>query len=323
MNGKCRFETTLVTLAARWRRCRSTPLSCLLSQSSVKRGHATRLYVSLDSRARSVCHLLTPNCVRTMTEQTQYSILRISDEKTLELIDLYRKEQCLWNTSIQDYRNREKRAKAAARIAKKLNIENFEARHVMIKFKNLRNSYCQELKKIANSLINSSGEETDAYKPTVIWFNKMDSFIRPHLQFKHVPSQAKLVINNGVVKRETETVDDSDDSIWSKNVTADLLSVPGSSQDDTGSENDSESSAGKAVKRARDWSVASSKRLRMEENELLTDSMETKVGEDCFDSFGKYIAALLRTLPQKKAIVLQPQIVSLIASAVLNNGDAQ
>lgn len=114
-------------------------------------------------------------------EITQNSILRITDEKTLELIELYEEESCLWNSELNDYKIREKRIAAAERIANTLNIKNFEAKHVMIKFKNLRNSYCQELKKIANS-INAQTQNTKVYKPKVFWFSKMDSFLRPYLQ---------------------------------------------------------------------------------------------------------------------------------------------
>lgn len=113
------------------------------------------------------------------TEITQNSILRISDEKTMELIELYDEEACLWNSTLEDYKNREKRVAAADRIANTLNINNFEAKHVMIKFKNLRNSYCQELKKIANSI---NSQDVPVYKPKVFWFRRMDAFLRPHLQ---------------------------------------------------------------------------------------------------------------------------------------------
>lgn len=113
------------------------------------------------------------------SEITQNSILRISDEKTLQLIELYEEESCLWNSELEDYKIREKRVASAERIANTLNIKNFEAKHVMIKFKNLRNSYCQELKKIANSI---NSQNVKVYKPKVFWFSKMDSFLRPYLQ---------------------------------------------------------------------------------------------------------------------------------------------
>lgn len=129
-----------------------------------------------------------------MAELTQNSILRISDDKTLQLIDLYHAEECLWNTNLDDYRNREKRARAADRIARRLDIQNFQSRHVMMKFKNLRNSYCQELKKIANSLNSGYGNDAlEVYKPKVFWFSKMDSFLRPHLQPSRGSAHSALV----------------------------------------------------------------------------------------------------------------------------------
>ena len=113
---------------------------------------------------------------------TQNSILRINDRKTLQLITEYKKEPCLWNSSLDDYPNKTKRARAADKIARILNIKNFEGKHVLIKFKNLRNSYSQELKKIKASLDKVGPNSPELYRPKVQWFPLMDSFIRPHLQ---------------------------------------------------------------------------------------------------------------------------------------------
>lgn len=118
-----------------------------------------------------------------MSELTAASILRISDDKTLQLIDLYQKEDCLWNTKIEDYKNKEKRSLAAQKIAATLDLPNFTAKYVMMKFKNLRNSYSQEMKKISRSLSTGADGE-DVYVPRVFWFSKLDSFIRPHIQGK-------------------------------------------------------------------------------------------------------------------------------------------
>lgn len=118
---------------------------------------------------------------------TRNSILRITDKKTLLFVQEIKKDDCLWNTTLEDYPNRAKRAKAAERIAKVLNVPNFEPRHVLMKLKNLRNSYCQELKKIGASIEKTGSEDSpDTYKPKVQWFAIMDSFMRPHLQSKNV-----------------------------------------------------------------------------------------------------------------------------------------
>ncbi|XP_012543932.2 uncharacterized protein LOC101746935 isoform X2 [Bombyx mori] len=100
--------------------------------------------------------------------------MRLSEAKTLELIDLYRREECLWNSRLSVYRYKTKRNEAIERIVKELNVRKLEAHHVTTKIKNLRNSYCAELKKM------SGGRRRDSFKPKV-WFAKMDSFLRAHV----------------------------------------------------------------------------------------------------------------------------------------------
>lgn len=106
--------------------------------------------------------------------------LRLSDEQTIKFLSCYEKEPVLWNPFLEHYRNRDARAEAAGRIAEAMNVSGFGPEQVIIKFKNLRSSYCQELKKIAAS--ESSGAARDQiYVPQVKWFSQMDSFIKPHV----------------------------------------------------------------------------------------------------------------------------------------------
>lgn len=163
-------------------------------QASVRRGHAERADGSC-TRVRSSPHppprtrhaRTPPTRPHDNMDITRNSILRINDKKTLQLVQEIKKDDCLWNTTLDDYPNRAKRAKAAERIARALNVPNFEARHVLMKLKNLRNSYCQELKKIGHSIERTGSEDSpDNYRPKVQWFAIMDSFMRPHLQSKNV-----------------------------------------------------------------------------------------------------------------------------------------
>lgn len=112
-----------------------------------------------------------------MDQRTQNMIWRISDKKMLQLIDLYEKEECLWNTNAAEFRKKWKKKEATERIAKALNIKHFTYHHVALKLKNIRNTYRQVLKKIANSV--NSGEDP-IYTPKVYWFSKLDRFLRPH-----------------------------------------------------------------------------------------------------------------------------------------------
>lgn len=111
-------------------------------------------------------------------------VLKLSDNETLSFLELYQTEPILYNPTLEEYRDRDMRAAAAERISDTLNIPGFGAREVIVKFKNLRSSYCQELKKIA---------ENECYKPKVIWFSRMHSFIRPFVQQRN--PQPNLVSN--------------------------------------------------------------------------------------------------------------------------------
>ncbi|XP_047535151.1 uncharacterized protein LOC125069673 [Vanessa atalanta] len=247
-----------------------------------------------------------------MAKITQQSILRISDEKTLQLIELYENEECLWNTTTEAYKIKSKRYEAAERIAKILNLKHFTFRHVIIKFKNLRNSYCQELKKIANSV--AAGEEP-VYRPRVFWFSKMDSFLRPHLQ----PTRdSKLLFNYGVlVKSEPE---ENEESQQSRAVTDDNNSC---------SEEDAEEYLLR-VKRSRNSSMSfnESKLEESYSNTYVPSSRDTSSHQpttshrdDCYDSFGKYVSAMLRNMPEQRAMELQPQIVKLLVLGTIGTSE--
>lgn len=107
--------------------------------------------------------------------------LRMSDAETLKFLECYRNEPVLWDPTNEGYKIKETRAAAAQRVARALNIPDFTAAHVIVKFKNLRSSYAQELKKIAAST--KSGVSNDnIYVPKVIWFKLMDAFLRPHVK---------------------------------------------------------------------------------------------------------------------------------------------
>lgn len=45
--------------------------------------------------------------------------------------------------------------------------------------------------------------------------------------------------------------------------------------------------------------------------------------DDPLESFGKYVATMLRNLPAQKALALQPKIVSLITNAAIGNSDGR
>lgn len=51
------------------------------------------------------------------------NVMKMNDEQTMQFIDYYEKEEVLWNTKLQSYRNRDARAEAVKRIVLGMNIE--------------------------------------------------------------------------------------------------------------------------------------------------------------------------------------------------------
>ncbi|XP_049875616.1 uncharacterized protein LOC126373539 [Pectinophora gossypiella] len=292
-----------------------------------------------------------------MTDPLQNSILRISDEKTMQLLTLYEQESCLWDTSKKEYRSRDyrarhNRAKAAERIARKLRIKNFESKHVMIKFKNLRNSYCQELKKIAASKYAGKGDEV--YQPRVCWFHKMDSFLRPHVQCLTMslpfaneepdkeeegghtiqalqststqPAQpVKPIIAPSLKDTEIKSEIIVDEDEWLQQAEDDIRELvesnirPSSSSDEDAP----------LVKKKRpgkrhghgdkqgEGGVGPSEQVPSRVLQDIAAQLEVLSGrrDDALDAFGRYVASLLRGMPPARAAALQPRVVALLTAA--------
>jgi hypothetical protein len=110
-----------------------------------------------------------------------FRTLKLSEADTVRFIELYQNEPLLFDTTMSQYRDRDLRAAAVKRIADALNVRGFGPSEVIVKFKNLRNAYSQELKKIAHSR-RSGCSADEVYCPKVCWFSKMNSFLRPFVQ---------------------------------------------------------------------------------------------------------------------------------------------
>lgn len=111
--------------------------------------------------------------------------LKLNEQETLRFVELYKNESLLYDTTTTDYRSRDARYAAVQRIAKELGVNGFGPEEVIKKFKNLRNAYCQELKRIAESHKTAATPE-DVYYPKVCWYPLMDSFIRPFVEYKKI-----------------------------------------------------------------------------------------------------------------------------------------
>lgn len=90
-----------------------------------------------------------------------------SDNTTCKFVKLYKQHECLWNTKIELYRNKNAREAAIIDIIEAMELKNFTVADVKNKIKSLRGTYQQEVLKIEKS--EKSGV-TYVYKPAMKWF---------------------------------------------------------------------------------------------------------------------------------------------------------
>lgn len=87
---------------------------------------------------------------------------------TMQFIQEYKRQQCLWNSESPEYKNRDVRYRAYKSIAKFMKIPGFGVPEVKNKIKNLRSTFCQEKKKIAEFKKIGS-----VYIPNISWYEEM------------------------------------------------------------------------------------------------------------------------------------------------------
>lgn len=95
-----------------------------------------------------------------------------SEDITIKFVSEYVAHECLWNTKHSLYKNKIARLAAYRDIANNMNLPNFGEKEIVVKIKNIRSTYCQELKKIRESKISGSG---DVYVPNLKWFSILNS----------------------------------------------------------------------------------------------------------------------------------------------------
>lgn len=93
------------------------------------------------------------------------------------MIKLFRKEECLWNKCVIDYNIRSRREEAAERIALEMNVPDMDRACVLLKIRNMKNSYFKELKKIKQAK-----QDGRMYKTRRFWFSEVDAFMKPYLK---------------------------------------------------------------------------------------------------------------------------------------------
>uniref|UniRef100_A0A6P7GIB1 Uncharacterized protein LOC114343021 n=1 Tax=Diabrotica virgifera virgifera TaxID=50390 RepID=A0A6P7GIB1_DIAVI len=125
-----------------------------------------------------------------------------------ELIELYRENSCLWNSTSKDYTNKWKRQASYEKLLEKLKAVNPTATLDNLKKKigNMRTAFQREFKKVQAS--KETGTNTDdVYEPT-LWYYDLMSFIT---QSDGDGKDSTLDENNLKLESYNSTVDSDDD----------------------------------------------------------------------------------------------------------------
>ncbi|XP_022911357.1 uncharacterized protein [Onthophagus taurus] len=233
-------------------------------------------------------------------------IYRMSDTTIVRFLELYRSEECLWNTNHVNYKTKDVRGQAVERIANRLNITGFGPAEVVHKFKNVRSSYCQELKRIHMSI---QKNDEEIYKPKVVWFNVIDSFLKPYCQVQLYGKDGNsnddnlelIEINNShMVKVSSVFKLDS----FSSEVGSAVVSGPNCNKRER--ESNLELTNTKKQKSLVDA-------VHPEYVTMKKDSSN----DDC-DAFGRFVATQLRELSEEYALQAQSGILQCLAEARVN-----
>ncbi|XP_055912129.1 uncharacterized protein LOC129946113 [Eupeodes corollae] len=112
--------------------------------------------------------------------------------RVLSFLEAYERQECLWDTSLDSYKNKGDRDQAYMAIIKELNVPSLTVHDIKLKVKGIRTTYTKELR-----ILNAHKKMGKPYKPKLFWFNKANSFLknvcvsrRPRNEFlwpKHEP----------------------------------------------------------------------------------------------------------------------------------------
>lgn len=112
-----------------------------------------------------------------------------SDNKMCRLVCFYRKYPCLWNKDSPSYMDNSKRHSAYSNIHQGMDMPHVTFTEVMIKIREVRRIYVNELKKIIKA--RRSGSK---YEPPQKWFLTLHNFLYKYLDFDET-SELKVSTN--------------------------------------------------------------------------------------------------------------------------------
>ncbi|XP_053696294.1 uncharacterized protein LOC128743691 [Sabethes cyaneus] len=247
---------------------------------------------------------------------------KLSCGDIIHILELYRENECLWKQSRADYKDKQKRLEALARIKKATNMTSID--EVRRRIKNIRDTYCHERRKSKR-----------AQKSTKLPWYQMAEFLTER--------GAKPANDNSVDASCSKQDDDPEDLEYSSIDIPDSLEqdpqvstdvphneevfenaiIAWSSVDNNPAETD--------TKKEIDFTCSSvnptTKKLNRSVPSHITSASNrvehmrppiSQSTEDEFHHFGLNLAAQLRQLPILRALKLQEKLQSLVSKERIN-----
>ncbi|XP_050314953.1 uncharacterized protein LOC126749318 [Anthonomus grandis grandis] len=234
-----------------------------------------------------------------------------TEDTTVKFVELYREEECLWNTQLVIYRNKQARESAIKRIVETMEIENFGPIDVKNKIKTLRSTYVQEVAKIKKSQSSGAGAD-EIYKPKMKWFSVMHMFLQTmdkrRVTCSNLASETYNGSNTLQVEDEVEEATHEEVPLAAEVIKANV----------SGAINEPTPKRHKAAKSKIKEVAGCIKDL----NSLTTsirDLQSTESSENEFDIFGKSVAAQLNKLPLLAAVTAQAEIQQILTRSRVSN----
>ncbi|KAG7212668.1 hypothetical protein KM043_012948 [Ampulex compressa] len=232
---------------------------------------------------------------------------RMCDATVIKFIELYRGNQCLWNTACSGYGNGAAMNSAYRSISRQMRILGLGPREVARRIKNLNSVYQQESKRLRES---RDSEGARSYKPRVVWYGLVDAFLKPVT--KKEPCDCDVCSVNTLSGKLSggESLEKSDerDTKLRENI-QDSSKIQGDGKNMAGretriivDEKSSEEPGGKSGNNC----VACVSRI----SGLQSPSHDVR--DDEYESFGRYIGAVLREMPFEYAVTAQADIHSIV-----------
>lgn len=118
------------------------------------------------------------------------------DNHISKFLELYQREECVWNVKSENYKNLPLRDKSYENIRSGMEIDTLTINDIKNKIKSIRTTYRVELNKLLKANKSGTGTE-DVYKPKLFWFAQADAFLRAI----SVPreSESNLVSNKSTI----------------------------------------------------------------------------------------------------------------------------